>query len=28
LGSALISCDVAGAKITIEAGATHESALK
>jgi len=28
LGSALISCDVAGATITIEAGSTHESALK
>jgi maltose phosphorylase len=28
LGSALISCVLAGANITIEAGATHEAALK
>jgi maltose phosphorylase len=28
LGSAPLSCDLAGANITIEAGATHEAALK
>jgi maltose phosphorylase len=28
LGSAPLSCDLAGANITIEAGATHETALK
>jgi maltose phosphorylase len=28
LGSAALSCDLAGANITIEAGATHETALK
>jgi trehalose/maltose hydrolase-like predicted phosphorylase len=28
LGSALVSCQLAGAQIDIEAGATHEAALK
>ncbi|MFN5441371.1 MAG: glycosyl hydrolase family 65 protein [Flavobacteriia bacterium] len=28
LGSALISCELAGAAIEIEVGATHEAALK